>query len=153
MFFQTCVRYDEIEKCIGEQLVEHGGFIVPDGTTRNKVGEISAIVLKVNGKMRALKTQRIGKGDRSTWAEVVVHMLQRLTVASDQDLSAIWESIKSMISDLCKVNKSLALEISKLIGSTWVPGQLFCVLHYVLAIPESIKAIFAIYQGQIGRGY
>jgi len=39
-----------------------------------------------------------------------------------------------------------------LIGSTWVPGQLFCVLHYVLAIPESIKAIFAIYQGQIGRG-
>jgi len=84
-----------VEKCIGEQLVEHGGFIVPDGTTRNKVGEILAIVLKVNGKMRALKTQRVGKGDRSTWAEVVVHMLQRLSVASDQDRSAIWDQSKA----------------------------------------------------------
>ena len=140
-----------VEKQIGEELVKHGGFIIPDGTSRNKVGEISAVVMKVDGKMRAFKSQRIGKGDRSTWAEVVVHMLQRLTVASNSDISIIWESIKTVLSDLCKVNKMLAAEISKLIGSSWVPGQLFCVLHYVLAIPESIKAIFASYQSQIGR--
>ena len=78
-------------------------------------------------------------------------MLQRLTVASGNDIMPIWESIKTMLSDLCKVNKMLASEISKLIGSSWVPGQLFCVLHYVLTIPESIKATFALYQGQIGR--
>ena len=78
-------------------------------------------------------------------------MLQRLTVASGHDIMAIWESIKTMLSDLCKVNKMLGLEISKLIGSSWIPGQLLCVLHYVLSIPESIKVTFALYQGQIGR--
>ena len=140
-----------VEKRIGEQLVEHGGFCIPDGTTRNKVGEISALIIKVNGKMRAMKAQRIGKGDRATWAEVLLHMLKRLTVASGNSIMSIWESIKTMLSDLCKVNKNLASEISKLIGSDWIPGQLFCVLHYVLAIPESIKAMFTMYQGQIGR--
>ena len=51
-----------VEKRIGEELAQHGGFCIPDGTTRNKVGEISAVVVKVNGKMRAMKAQRIGKG-------------------------------------------------------------------------------------------
>ena len=139
-----------VEKCIAEDLLEHGGFCIPDGTTRNKVGEMSALVLKVNGKIRALKAQRIGKGDRSTWAEVVAHILQRITTASRNEIVPIWKSISTIISDLCKVNKSLSMEISKLIGSDWVPGQLFCVLHYVLAIPESLKAIFGQYQGQIG---
>ena len=102
-------------------------------------------------KVRAMKAQRIGKGDRATWAEVVLHMLRRLTVASENDITVIWESIRIMLSDLCKVNKNLAAEVSKLIGSSWIPGQLFFVLHYVLAIPESIKAVFTMYQGQIGR--
>ena len=123
---------------------------MPDGTTRNKVGEISAMIVKVNGKMRAMKGQRIGKGDRATWADVVVHMLHRLTVASGKEITTMWESIKTMLSDLCKVNKHLAAEISKLIGSAWIPGQLFCVLHYVLTIPEAIKMFFTLYQSQIG---
>ena len=31
-----------VEKHIGEELAQHGGFCIPDGKTRNKVGEISA---------------------------------------------------------------------------------------------------------------
>ena len=139
-----------VEKRIGDELVQHGGFCMPDGTTRNKVGEISAMILKVNGKMRAMKGQRIGKGGRSTWADVVVHMLQRLTVASNKEIAAIWEAIKTMLSNLCKVNRNLASQISKVIGSAWIPGQLFCVLHYVLAIPEAIKEVLTRYQTKIG---
>ena len=139
-----------VERRLGEELVQHGGFCIPDGTTRNKVGEISAMIVKINGKMRAVKAQRIGKGDRSTWADVVVHMLQRLTVASNQELVVVWEAVKTMLSDLSRVNRTLAAEISRLIGSAWVPGQLFCVLHYVLAIPEAIKGVFMRYQTEIG---
>ena len=80
-----------VEKCIGEELVQHSGFCIPDGTSHNKVGEMSALVLKLNGKIRAMKAQRIGKGDCSTWAEVIIHMLQRLTVASGHDIMPIWE--------------------------------------------------------------
>ena len=81
---------------------------------------------------------------------MILHMLQRLTVASGHDIMPIWESIKTMLSNLCKVNNMLASEISKLIWSSWIPGQFFCLLH-LLAIPQSIKATFALYQGQIGR--
>ena len=101
-------------------------------------------------KLEQIKAQRIGKGACLTWADVILHMLQRLTVASGHDIMLIWESIKTMLSDLCKVNM-WASEISKLIGSSWICGQLLCVLHYVLEIPESIKATFALYPGQIGR--
>ena len=139
-----------VEKCIGEELVQHGGIYIPDRTSCNKVWEMSATVLKINGKIRAIKAQRIGKGDCLTWVDVILHMLQRLTVASGHDIMLIWGSIKTMLSDLCKVNM-LASEVSKLIGSSWIYGQLLCVLHYVLEIPESIKATFALYQGQIGR--
>ena len=139
-----------VEKKIGDELVEHGGFCIPDGTTRNKIGEFAGMIVIVNEKMRALKGQRIGKGDQSTWADVVVHMLERLSTASNNEIVIIWESIKTMLSDLCKVNRNLAAEISKLIGSEWIPGQLFCVLHYVLAIPVAIKKKFTAYQSQIG---
>ena len=108
------------------------------------------MMIKVNGKMRAMKAQRIGKGDRSTWAEVVTHMLKRLSTASKENVGAVWESISTMLSDLCKVNRNLAAEVSKLVGSAWIPGQLFCVLHYVLAIPEAIKSVFTRYQSRIG---
>ena len=54
-----------VENCIGEELVQHSGFGIPDGTSHNKVGEMSALVLKVNVKIRAMKAQRIRKGDRT----------------------------------------------------------------------------------------
>ena len=48
-----------VEKCIGEELVQHGGFYIPDGTSYNgkcHVWEMSATVLKINGKIRANKS-------------------------------------------------------------------------------------------------
>ena len=77
-------------------------------------------------------------------------MLQRLGLASNNDIHSIWSNVSAMISDLCKVNKGLASEIQTLLGSSWQPGQAFCNLHFTLAIPEAIKAVLAIYQSHIG---
>ena len=97
-----------------------------------------------------MKAQQIGKGDRMTWADTIVHMLTRLSLASKTDVKALWRSIRSILSDLCKVNKELGAEIKGVIGCDWEPGQLFCVLHYVLGIPEAIKKVFTWYQDCIG---
>ena len=132
-----------------EMLESHGSgtFIMPDGTTRNKTGEIAAMLIKVNDKMRAVKAQQIGKGDRKTWADTIVHMLSRLAISSRTDVKALWSSIRSILSDLCDVNKKLGAEIEGVIGSDWEPGQLFCVLQYVLHIPTAIKTVFSKYSG------
>ena len=96
-----------------EMLESHGSgtFIMPDGTTRNKTGEIAGMLIKVNDKMRAVKAQQIGKGDRKTWADTIVHMLSRLAISSRTDVKALWSSIRSILSDLCDVNKKLGVEI------------------------------------------
>ena len=77
-------------------------------------------------------------------------MLDRLATASSSTIDSIWHNITAFITDLCKVNKSLAAEIQQLIGSKWKPGQVFCNLHYTLAIVAGIKEIVAEYQSHIG---
>ena len=77
-------------------------------------------------------------------------MLDRLATASSSTIDNIWKSISSILSDLCKVNRYLSLEIQKMIGATWKPGQLFCNLHFTIAIPEGIKAVMTEYQSCIG---
>ena len=141
-----------VEGRIAEEMLnnESGTFIMPDGTTRNKVGEIAAMLVRVGDKMRAVKAQQIGRGDRPTWADTIVHMLSRLSLASGTDVKALWRSVQSILSDLCDVNKKLGKEIKGVIGSDWEPGQLFCVLHYVLHVPEAIKQVFSRYQESIG---
>ena len=140
-----------VEGKIAEEMSQsEGSFIIPDGTTRNKVGELAAMLIKVGDNMRAVKAQQLGKGDRVTWADTIVHMLQRLSTASNTDIKALWSSIRSILSDLCKVNKQLGSEIKGIIGSDWEQGQLFCVLYYVLAVPEAIKQVFSKYQDLIG---
>ena len=140
-----------VEGRIAEEMLQNeGSFIIPDGTTRNKVGEIAAMLIKVGNKMRAVKAQQIGKGDRVTWADTIIHMLSRLASASRTDVKALWSSVQSILSDLCKVNKNLGAEIKGALGSNWEPGQLFCVLHYALAIPEAIKLVLLRYQESIG---
>ena len=71
-----------VEGKIAEEMLnkESGTFIMPDGTTRNKVGEIAAMLVRVGDKMRAVKAQQIGCGDRATWADTIVHMLSRLSL-------------------------------------------------------------------------
>ena len=135
---------------VADQLVSKKGFILPDGTSRQGVGEVAAAVIKVCEKFRALKTVKITKGTTSNWADAVSFMLKRLATASNKDIHVIWESISAIVSDLCKVNWNLASEIQTLIGSSWKPGQAFCNLHFTLAIPEAIKEVFACYQTFIG---
>ena len=37
-----------------------------------------------------------------------------------------------------------------MIGSQWKPGQVFCNVHFTLAIPEAIKLVLGHYQSRIG---
>ena len=97
-----------VEGKIAEEMLQNeGSFIIPDGTTRNKVPDIAAMLIKVGNKMRAVKAQQIGKSDRVTWTDTVIHMLSRLASASRTDVKALWSSVRSILSDLCKVNKNL----------------------------------------------
>ena len=152
----SCVRHNHnllavyCEGKIAEELISKKGFIMPDGTSRQGVGDIAATITKTGDKFRALKSVQITKGTTNNWANAVVYMLKRLANASHSEVSAIWESVSAIISDLCKVNKSLAVEIKEMIGSTWQPGQGFCNLHFTLAVPVAIKSVLASYQTYIG---
>ena len=48
------------------------------------------------------------------------------------------------------MNRKLSLEIQKMIGATWKPGQLFCNLHFTLVVPKEIKVVMTEYQSCIG---
>ena len=61
-----------------------------------------------------------------------------------------WGSIHAMVSDLCSVNKGLEAERSSQLGLSDVPGQIFCNLHYVLAVLADIKSVMLAYQSSIG---
>lgn len=109
-------------------------------------------MVKVGDKMSALRAQQMGSGTRENWANTIIHLLDRLAKASDKySVLELWESIKSILDDLCKVNRGLGLEIKALLGSTWAPGELHCVMHYSLAIPEAIKTVLTDYQKGIGH--
>ena len=144
-----CLRSNHLlsnycEGQVANELLEKTGFI------RQGVGDIASAVVKVGGRIRALKGLQIGKGDRANWASAIYHMFDRLSSASNKEIRNIWESITAMVSDLCKVNLGLANEVKKLIGTEWLPGQGFCNLHYTLAIPVGIKEVLALYQSHIG---
>ena len=115
------------EKRITEEMVEKKAFILPDGTSRQGVGDISAAVVKVGDKIRALKALQISKGNRSNWATAIIHMLDRLATSSKVTVDEIWQSITTMVSDLCKVNKGLTAEVQSMIGSGWCPVRHFAI--------------------------
>ena len=133
-----------------DEILEHQVFIIPDGTSIQGIGVLAGAVVKVSSHIRALKCLQIGKGDRENWAKAIYHMLDRLAAASNKDVGNIWCNLVAMVSDLCKVNLNLAVEVKKLVGVEWVPGQAFCNLHYTLAIPEGIKKVLNVYQCSIG---
>ena len=118
--------------------------------SRQGVGELAAAVVKVGTHIKALKSLQIKGSDRENWAKAIYHMLDRLATASSSEVSEIWRSIVAMVTDLCKVNISLAEEVKQLTGTAWLPGQAFCNLHFTLAIPEGIKKILGQYQSIIG---
>ena len=130
--------------------MEHQAFIIPDGTSRQGVGDLAGAAVKVSSHIRALKCLQIGKGDRENWAKAIYHMLDRLVTASNRDVGSIWCNLVAMVSDLCRVNLNLAVEVKRLVGVEWVSGQAFCNLHYTLPIPEEIKKVLNAYQCLIG---
>ena len=138
------------ETKIASELVSKQGYIMPDGTSRQGVGDIAGSVIKVGDKIRALKSVQITKGSRKNWSAAIIHLLKRLAVASNNEVDSVWRSVTAVLSDLCKVNKHLAAEIQAMIGSEWKPGQVFCNLHFTLAVPEAIKSVLGQYQSRIG---
>ena len=133
-----------------DEILEHKAFIIPDGTSRQGVGDLAGAVVKVSSHIRALKCLQISKGDCENWAKAIYHMLDCLTTASNRDVGNIWCNLVAKVSDLCKVNLNLAVEVKKLVGVEWVPGKAFCNLHNTLAIPEGIKKVLNVDQCSIG---
>ena len=152
----NCVRHNHnllsvyCEGRVANEIVQKKAFILPDGTSRQGVGELAAAVVKVGTHIRALKSLQIKGSDRENWAKAIYHMLDRLATASSSEVSEIWRSIVAMVTDLCKVNINLAEEVKQLTGTAWLPGQAFCNLHFTLAIPVGIKKILGRYQSIIG---
>ena len=152
----NCVRHNHnllsiyCESKVANEIIQKKAFILPDGTSKQGVGEVAAAVVKVGEKFRALKSLQLKKGDRENWASAIYHMLDRLATASGTEVGVIWKSIVAMVTDLCKVNISLAQKVKQLTGTDWLPGQAFCNLHFTLAIPEGIKTIIGKYQCLIG---
>ena len=152
----TCVRKIHnlislsCEGKVADEILKHQAFIIPDGTSRQGVVDLAGAVVKVSSHIRALKCLQISKGDCENWAKAIYHMLDRLTTASNRDVGNIWCNLVAKVSDLCKVNLNLAVEVKKLVGVEWVPGKAFCNLHNTLAIPEGIKKVLNVDQCSIG---
>ena len=141
-----------LEGEIGSLMVKDGKtFLMPDGTSRAKVGKMGATLVSIEGKMRALKLQSMGNEQRSNWADTIIHQLQRLSVASGESTSDLYKSICCLVSDSCKVNKGLAAMMSAKLGLEWVPGQLYCLIHSVLGFQDGVCNTWLKYQEEMGH--
>ena len=86
-----------LEGEIGSLMVKDGQtFLMPDGTSRAKVGKMGATLVSIEGKMRALELQCMGNEQRENWADTIIHQLQRLSAASDESVADIYKSICSL---------------------------------------------------------
>lgn len=141
-----------IEGKIGDEMVNaNSSFLMPDGTSRQRLGRIGASLVFVEGKVRALKTQLMGNEKRENWAETLIFQLKRLALASGKDVVDIYKRIGALVSDKSVVNKGLEAVISSKLGLTWKPGHLYCCLHTVLGWQDGIKDLWMSYQTKIGH--
>ena len=53
-------------------------FLMPDGTSRQRLGRVGASLVFIEGQVRALKCQLMGNETRENWADTLVHNLKRL---------------------------------------------------------------------------
>ena len=73
----TCVRKTHnlisvyCEGKVADEILEHQAFIIPDGTSRQGVGDLVGAVVKVSSHITALKCLHISKGDRENWAKAI----------------------------------------------------------------------------------
>ena len=126
--------------------------LIPDGTARQGGwGKMAGAVMKVGDKYRPLRLQTLGSENHSSWVETLIHMIKRLAIASGQDVANIWKSIMVLVSDMCKVNMNLAIDVAKELGCAWQPGQAYCNLHPRLMMSRSIVEIWKGHQSKIGH--
>ena len=112
-----------LEGKIGEAMVKNQKtYLVPDGTSRSKVGKMGGCLVHIEEKVRALKLQKLGKDTRENWADTIIHKLNRLSTASNLSMKEIYESVRGIVSDAYSVNKDLAKTISSKLGLQWIPG-------------------------------
>ena len=117
-----------LEGEIGSLMVKDGKtFLIPDGTSRAKVGKMRATLVKIEGKLQCM-----GNEQRENWADTIIHQLERLSASSDVSIIDIYRSICCLVSDSCKVKKGLAALISSKLGLKWIHGQLYCLIHSIL---------------------
>ena len=125
-------------------------FLMPDGTSRAKVGKIGASVVHIKNKVRALKMQIMGNDTHLNWVNTIVHQLDRLAIASTLSVSEIYKTIVGIISDASSVNDGLAVALSSQLGVQWIPGQLYCCIHTVLGFQSELVNIWTKYQSAVG---
>ena len=51
-------------KIAEDMMTNENNYIMPDGTSRQKLGRIQASVVSINGRMRAFKTEWLGNEKR-----------------------------------------------------------------------------------------
>ena len=140
-----------LEGKVGQEMLKSGtSYIMPDGTSRAKVGKMGASIVHVGDKMRALKMQKMGSDKQENWVDTIIHQLNRLATAGDISINEIYETIKGIISDACSVNKGLAVALSAQLGVTWIPGQLYCCIHTVLGFQTGMVKLWLKYQSLVG---
>ena len=125
-------------------------YLMPDGTSRSKVGKMGGCLVHIENKVRALKLQLMGKDTMENWADTVIHKLKRLSIASDKTVQEIYEAVRGIVSDAHSVNKGLAAEIFCQLGLRWTPGKLYCCIHTVLGFQEGMTKIWLRYHKKIG---
>ena len=122
-----------IEGKSGNEIKRSGeAYLNPDGTSRSKVGKIGGRLVHVEGRVRALKLMKMGEETKNNWADILIHNMNRLSMASGLSVKEIYESVQAIVSDAHSVNKGLAAEISGKLGLEWIPGQHYCCIHTVL---------------------
>ena len=92
----------------------------------------------------------MGNETQENWANLIDYMLSRMAVASEEDKKNLWYNIILIISDQCKTNKGLAVEVANKLGVTHQPGQIYCNIHPVLMFDEKLKKVWQNLQMKIG---
>ena len=94
---------------------------------------VGATVTKVGDKIQTLKAVLLAKSTRENWASAIIYILNWLATASSFSIDAVWESLSSILSDPCS-QKNLSVKIKKMIEPSKQSGELFCSLHFLVAL-------------------
>ena len=68
-------------------------YLMPNETNISIVGKMSGCLVHFENKIRALKLQLMGKETRENWADLIIHKLKRLLIASDKTVQKIYKAV------------------------------------------------------------